>query len=144
MIKISHKRTGHWRGSKWLLACLAVFAGCGSSAQPTAVGRVVLQQAGAFNFAGDTLELRSKTDPNKLAFGQIQPDGSFKIESLVDGQVTSGAPAGTYQARLVIADDDYEHKAQASKAIPKKFFSFDTSNLLVEVPNRDIQLTISK
>ena len=143
-MKISYKHTSSWRGSQWLLSLVAILVGCGPTSQPAASGRVVLPSAGTFSFAGDSVELRSKDKPTQLAFGQIQPDGSFKVESLVDGKIVPGAPPGKYQARLVIADDDYAHKSQAAKAIPKKYFNFDTSTLLVDVPSQDIQLNISK
>lgn len=143
-MKINHKSSGHWQGSQWLLALVAMLTGCGPAAQPSATGRVVLNPASVVDLAGDTVELRSQENPLQVAFGQIQPDGSFKIESLIDGKVVNGAPAGTYQARLVISSDDYAHMKAAAKAIPKKFFNFDTSTLLVEVPNQDIQLNITK
>ncbi len=143
-MKVTSKRSGYWRGSQWLLAVITFLLGCGPANQPAASGRILLPSSDVFTFADDTLELRSKNNPNQLAFGKIQPDGSFQIESLINGEVVRGAPAGTYQARLVIADDDYQHKQAAAKAIPKKFFNFDSSALVVEVPGNNIQLSISK
>ncbi len=126
------------------IALLQLVAGCGPSNQAPAGGKIVLPATTAFSLAGDTLELRSQSNPTQLAFGQIQADGSFKVESLVDGKVVSGAPVGKYQARLVISDDDYAHKSQAAKAIPKKFLNFDTSAIVVEVPNPSIEVNITK
>ncbi len=142
-MKVSNQRSYNWRGSNWLLFVFSICLGCAPGNQLPARGRIALSTDSGFTFAGDTIELRDRDQPTRLAFGQIQPDGSFVVESLIDGKIVSGAPAGKYQARLVISDDDYEHKQRAKKAIPKKFFSFDTSDLLVEVPASDIQLKLS-
>ncbi len=42
-----------------------LLVGCGPTSQPPASGRVVLAQAGAFSFNGDTLELRHKDNPKQ-------------------------------------------------------------------------------
>ncbi len=143
IMKVCIRRNGSWRGSQWMIVLLALATGC-NGGQPNATGHVTLPEGSAFVFAGDTLELRAKQDLQQIAFGQLNPDGSFRIESLVDGKLVRGAREGIYQARIVIADDDYTHKAQAAKVIPKKYFSFETSGLTVQLPSTDIQLKLSK
>ncbi len=106
-------------------------------------GQVVYRGPQEFVFAGDVLELRLQSDPNVHAFAEIQPDGAFEIDSLVEGEIARGAKPGTYEARIVVSDDDAQHKVQASKAIPKKYLSFETSGLKVEVPSANVKLEIS-
>ncbi len=62
----------------------------------------------------------------------------FELKAWWTGKLVRGAREGIYQARIVIADDDYTHKAQAAKVIPKKYFSFETSGLTVQLPSTDI------
>jgi hypothetical protein len=92
----------------------------------------------------DTIELRSQADSKQLAFGEIKADGKFKIDSLVNGSVVHGAAPGVYSARIVISDDDYEHKKLSAKSIPKKYFQFETSGLSVTIPSTGVTLQISK
>jgi len=110
----------------------------------TASGKIVLAEGSAFVFAGDSLEIRHESTARPLAFGQIRPDGSFEIESLVDGVVRKGAAPGTYRARIVVSDDDYEHRALALKSIQKKYLSFDTSYLKLHIPSRNVVLQLRK
>ncbi len=126
------------------LVVLALTTGCDALPQEEASGRIELSPSLAFQFAGDTLELRAIDDRSKMAFGQVDSDGSFKVESLMNGRVVPGAMPGRYQARVVIADDDYSHKDKAKKVIPKKYLSFDSTPLVVEVPSTNNLLFISK
>jgi hypothetical protein len=130
---------------KSLLAFSVVFiAGCSQQGLQSLEGQLVHQDGGAFEFAGDTIELRSQSDPTQHAFGEIKPDGKFKIDSLDEGKILQGAKPGEYVARIVIADDDYEHKKVAAKSINKKFLNFETSGLSVKVPTSGLTLSISK
>ena len=122
---------------------LAVTAGCSPQGLQSLDGKV-LYQGGEFVFAGDTLELRSSADASLHAFGEIKPDGTFKVDTLENGKVVTGAKPGKYEARIVISDDDYEHKKLAVKSINKKFLSFESSGLSVTVPSSAVTLTISK
>lgn len=126
-----------------LLALLAVTVGCSPQGLQSLEGKV-LYQGGEFVFAGDTLELRSSADASLHAFGELKPDGTFKVDTLENGKVVTGAKPGKYDARIVISDDDYEHKKLAAKSINKKFLSFESSGLSVTVPSSAVTLTISK
>lgn len=127
-----------------LLVALILFVGCGDASHESITGKVVFQGQENFAFAGDVLELRSQSDPNSHAFAELNADGSFEVDSLHDGKITRGAKPGEYDARIVIADDDAEHKQKANKAINKRYLSFETSGLKVIVPSSQVTLEISK
>ena len=127
-----------------LLAGLIFCVGCGVSDLESVAGKVVMQGQNSFAFAGDVLELRSQADPTAHAFAEIKADGSFEIDSLHGGEITHGVKPGEYDARIVISDDDAQHKQQAIKSINKKYLNFDTSGLKVVVPSPQITLEISK
>ena len=126
------------------LVSLGFLEGCSQKGLQSLEGQVVFKDGGAFEFAGDSIELRSQSDSSLSAFGEIKPDGKFKIDSLTEGKLVPGTKAGVYSARIVISDDDYEHKKLAAKAINKKYLSFETSGLSVTVPASGLTLTISK
>ncbi len=131
---------------KWspLGLILVAMIGCGPRTLSPVDGKVLFEPGIDFQFAGDTLEIRSENSPSDVGYGEIKPDGSFTIESLRDGEIVNGAPPGSYRARIVIADDDYDHKAAALKAVPKKYLSFETSGFSLDAPSRGVTLTISK
>lgn len=130
---------------KVLMTCsIVLLAGCSPQGLQSLEGQLVFQDGGSFEFSGDTIELRSQADSKKLAFGEIKPDGKFKIDSLVNGSVVQGTAPGVYSARIVISDDDYEHKKLAAKSINKKYLRFETSGLNVTVPSTGVTLQISK
>jgi hypothetical protein len=133
------------RISMLFMICSAVLlAGCGPQGLQSLEGQLVFQDGGSFEFSGDTIELRSQADSKQLAFGEIKPDGQFKVDSLVNGAIVQGTTPGVYFARILISDDDYEHKKLASKSINKKYLSFKTSGLSVTAPSTGVTLQISK
>ncbi|XZE46891.1 hypothetical protein SH467x_002188 [Pirellulaceae bacterium SH467] len=105
---------------------------------------MVIEPESDFHFSGDTLEIRSKDRPAEVAYGEIKSDGTFRIESLRDGAIVQGTSAGEYEARIVVSDDDSQHKAAAHKAIPKKYLQFASSGLKVAAPNTQVTITISR
>lgn len=54
------------------------------------------------------------------------------------GAAPAGAAGGNYQARLLLADDDFTGKQLAVKAIHPRFLQFDKSGLAVQVPAAEI------
>ena len=124
-------------------AVIVAIAGCGSSELHTLDGRVALQDASGFMFAGDALELRLEGNPLQRAFGHIEPNGSFHIETLDAGKIASGVKPGVYEARIVLADDDPQHVKLASQVIHRKFTRFEASGLKVRVPSEDVILQVS-
>lgn len=116
--------------------------GCGRKSEAPLEGVVVIETESDFHFSGDTLEIRSKDRPAKVAYGEIKADGTFRIESLRDGAIVQGTSAGEYEARIVVSDDDSRHKSAALKAIPKKYMQFASSGLKVTAPNKQVTITI--
>ncbi len=123
-----------------LLLCIAV--GCNSSEFKSLRGKVVLPGEIDFQFAEDVIELRSKSNPQQFAFGEIQSDGSFEVQSLEKGEIVNGARPGAYEARLVIADDDYSHKKFASQLINKRYLQFESSGLSIDIPGDGVVLQL--
>ena len=52
---------------------------------------------------GGLVQFRSKSDPNLSASGDIAPDGSFKLSTIVEGTKLPGAPEGSYEVMVVPA-----------------------------------------
>ncbi len=127
----------------WPLVLFASIAiGCNSSEFKPLRGKVLLPSEIDFQFADDVIELRSKSNPQQLAFGEIQADGSFEVQSLKQGEIVNGARPGSYEARFVIADDDYSHKKLASRLISKRYLRFESSGLTVDIPNDGVVLQL--
>jgi hypothetical protein len=142
----------------------AMVAGCGSSIETHPVrGKVVFEGVGLASLGEAHVELRLESDPSIRASGPIEPDGSFELTTLHNGQSYPGAMAGSHKARIVLSDYDYEEpeaarddggaadyrpKAKRFKAskgakdsrasgtppIPEKYMSFNSSGLSLEVP----------
>lgn len=141
----------------------AMLAGCGSSIETHPVrGKVVFEGVNLASLGEAHVEFRLESDPSIRASGPIEPDGSFELTTLHNGQSYPGAMAGTHKARIVISDYDYEEPegprddggaadyrpkakgfkvAKGSKGaktagppIPEKYMSFKSSGFTVEVP----------
>jgi len=134
----------HRIGIKTVLCIALPVLGCSAPSLEPASGKIVFEVGNAFVFDGDSIEIRQDSNARSLAFGQIRPDGSFEIESLVDGVVRKGAAPGTYRVRIIVADDDYEHRALAFKSIHRKYLNFDTSDLKLRIPSRDVVLQLGQ
>jgi hypothetical protein len=135
-----------------LFASLAVavscgIAGCGGlgPAFHAVVGSVQLTDGETKVLAGHRIEAMLESDNQVRVNGTIAADGQFSLETLHEGVVRRGAPAGKHQARIVLSDDDSETCRLAAATLPKKAFQFDSSGLAFEVPAAsDVQLRISK
>jgi hypothetical protein len=142
----------HVRFTRSTLALVALltlaFAGCGSSANSprtfATTGKVELDSGDVTNLAGCQIEARLDSDPLVRASGDIGADGTFQLQTLSGGQILNGAPEGTYQARIILSDDDKQLRRKAAKSIAGRYLSFETSGLAFEVPGSgDITLKLS-
>jgi hypothetical protein len=52
--------------------------------------------------------------------------------------VLPGAAEGTYKARVVPGDDDIAGKRLAAKSLHPRYFQFDKSGLVVQVPTAQV------
>jgi hypothetical protein len=121
-------------------------AGCGSSEPRTYAvqGSVKVARADVSHLAGSLIEAVSDGDPAVRASGEIQPDGSFSLESLDAGIVRSGAREGTYRVRIILNDDDGPSRKRAARAVAQRYQRLDTSGLTIRVPPPgDVELCVS-
>lgn len=131
----------------YVLVVSAVFAalavGCSGQQQPTLTGKVVHKEHSDLKFSADSIELQSVTNPTQFAYGQLTEAGDFAVESLIDGKIVKGAPAGKYRVRFIISDDDIEHKKDLISKVDKRYLNHELSGWNVEVPGSDIVLELT-
>jgi hypothetical protein len=120
-----------------MLCIAAAILGCGEGGPQThaVAGRINLQGGDIAKLAGSTLEIASTSDNTVRGFGEIQPDGRFRIQSLQAGQLRSGVLAGNYTARIIPNDEDNNSRKLATQAIARRYLQFETSKLTVQVPS---------
>jgi predicted small lipoprotein YifL len=113
--------------------------GCGSGGPKTypVRGRVAIPNGDVAVLAGSTVEAALDADPTVRAAGTIEPDGSFRLETLQAGVIKTGAVAGTYKVRVILTDDDPAMRKQAAKALHPKALKFESSGLTLQVPAPD-------
>jgi hypothetical protein len=122
--------------SGWvLLAAALTMAGCGGETPPKTYpvqGRVVLSAGSIEQLAGGSIEFRLESDPTIRAFGAIQDDGTFSLNTLFRSMELSGAPEGNYRARVVLQGDD--DQAVKRLSFDPSFLNFETANLNFALP----------
>lgn len=115
----------------------AAFVGCGPAAPGVhpVEGRFIASDGGDVGLlGGHIVEVRLESDPLVRASGEIAPDGSFKLETLHQGDIVEGAFEGAHQVRILLSDDDRERKAAASKALSQEMLDFEKSGLRIASP----------
>ncbi len=108
--------------------------GCGTGGPKTHPVRGRIQHGDVAALAGSHVEAALQGDANVRASGEIQPDGSFTLETLHAGAIRKGAPEGLYRVRIVLNDDDPASGKRAGQSVARRFLSFDTSGLSIKVP----------
>ncbi|MFO0880123.1 MAG: hypothetical protein U0840_22475 [Gemmataceae bacterium] len=117
------------------LALAVGLVGCGRGPTTYPVqGKIDLVGGDVSVLAGSTIEAAQKKDPLVRAAGAIQPDGTFRLETLHAGVIYSGALEGDYQVRVILGDDDAATRRRAAKAVPRRYYEFDTAGLSLSVP----------
>jgi hypothetical protein len=117
---------------------LLVICGCGQAGpqgRPAVPidGKIVFVRGGEASSLGECqgrIELQSVEQPDVLAFGEVQEDGTFHVATLEDGVAREGAIEGTHRVRLDL-DDSAQH------LVDPRFMSFETSGLVVKVPSEE-------
>lgn len=130
---------------RWSAALgLACVLGCGDSGPKTypVNGTITLPSGDSSPLAGHNIEASLDGEPTVRASGVIEPDGRFKLETLQGGKIVTGAREGSYKVRLVLSDDDAASRKLAKKAVPARYFQFDTSGLAFQVPGDDVKLEV--
>src|SRR5262245_28261780 len=128
------------------LVGLGGIMGCGPAGPKTfpVQGRVEFTGGDVRQLAGSNVEMALESDQAVRASGVIQPDGTFTLETLHAGVIRKGAQAGTYRARIILADEDEKGKRQRPPALAPRYLQFATSGLSVQVPTSgDVTLKVS-
>lgn len=111
-------------------------SGCGLKTPRTAAvtGKVELEGGDVRQLAGGHIEAVLASDRRIQAFGEIQEDGSFRLETVHAGKVLSGARKGDYLARIVLSDEDTGSSQRSWQVLDRRFSQFKTSGLSFQVP----------
>jgi len=83
---------------------------------------------------GGMIATQSETKGVKGATGMVGTDGTFELETLVDGELKKGAYAGKH--KVVVRQNDRTVTmvfSQPPSSSPEKYLDFATSDLLVDV-----------
>jgi hypothetical protein len=135
-----------WGAVLLIWAALSI-TGCsrGPGIQPVR-GTVKVTDGDVALLVGSHVEFAQEADPLVRASGKIESGGGFAMETLHQGKVLAGVPAGTYKARIILADESDEGipKRGGRSPIHKRFLDFETSKLSFQVPGGDYAVTLSK
>ena len=115
--------------------CLAIclsFAGCGGPAG----GQKLVPVKGKVTYRGQPLAKGRVTfmplTPGNSSSGPIV-DGVYKLSTY---KTDDGAPPGSYKVAVTSWVKEPDMQSEGEPAIPKKYFSTDTSQLTAEVGNQ--------
>jgi hypothetical protein len=137
------------RAAAPIAAALAFFVitGCGGSGAKVypVRGKVVLADGDVKLLEESYVELAMDGNPAVRADGTIKADGRFELQITQAGRILPGAEAGTYRARIVLAEDgSRESIRKRQAAVHPRFRDFAKSGLTVHVPTSgDVTLTVS-
>jgi hypothetical protein len=129
--------------------CLAllILAGCSGAKIKThpVDGKVELKDGDVALLKGSHIELMQDADSTIRSSGVIGQDGSFHLKTFHDGQFRTGAPAGTYKARIILADESDEGvPKRKGNPIHPRYLDFSTSGLSFTVPSGNVTVSLSK
>lgn len=135
-------------GVVFILSALSLcnILGCGKTGPKThsITGKVEVQDGPLERLAGSHVEAVLTGNPNIRASGVIRSDGTFQLETLHSGVILKGAQEGSYQARLILIDEDPALRQAAQSVVDARFLQFDTSGFHFEVPSsEEIVLRVS-
>lgn len=128
------------------LAAVGCLLGCGDAGPKVypVAGRIELKGGDVKLLAKSAVELTGVDDPDSRAFGQIQPDGRFKLQCLHEGELVKGVKPGKYVARILPNDEDDATLKRATQAVAARYLKFETAKLPVQVPApAEVKLSIS-
>jgi hypothetical protein len=109
--------------------------GCGEKASgpatTTVEGKLVFTKGGNVETLASKqarIQFQSVDQPEVLAVGQIQPDGTFTVATLAEGGGRKGAVPGKHRVRLLLAERD-------ERLVAPQFLDFAKSGITVELPS---------
>jgi hypothetical protein len=124
-------------------------AGCGKGKPKTypVKGKVEFVDGKIEALAESNVEFQLEGESKVRAYGKIEPDGRFVMQTFHEGKSLPGAPEGTYRARILLPTDEEESEDDAPRRptpVHPRFLQFETSNLTFKVPvDGDITVTVS-
>ena len=140
---------------RWGFLCFSI-AGCGlafflSSGCATPKlkihpikGKVELTGGDVALLKGSNVEFMQDADPMIRPTGVLAEDGSFSVQTQYEGELLSGAPEGSYKARIILADEGDEGiPKRPANVIHRRFLDFATSGLTVTVPSSEYKIAVS-
>lgn len=89
-------------------------------------GQVVFKGGDARKLAGGYVRLRLISDPNVVAVGEIEEDGSFVLGTFHQDKPLAGVREGEYQVRV---DPPLDEQDQPLRIIHPRFLDFEKSKL---------------
>jgi len=110
--------------------------GCGARGPKTYPfsGKIDLAGGDLSALAGSHIDVAHQSNPKLRASGAIQQDGSFTLQTHQEGVIRQGVQEGTYRVRIILNDDDPASQKRAGRVIARRFLSFETSGLSIQVP----------
>lgn len=131
-----------------MAATALALAGCGREGPKTHTvrGKVVVADGDVKDLAESYVECFLDRDTSVRASGRIEPDGSFALQILHQGQVLRGAPEGTYQAQITVSDEnEFAGRKRRPPPIHPRFLNPKTSGLTLKVPTTgDVTFNVSR
>lgn len=119
----------------WVGLGLVALTGCGRDTYP--VEGTLEVQGDVSALAGSIIEAAVDGDPERRASGEIQPDGTFVLETLKDGRIRKGVREGTYRVRIIPSDDDRQVRRRVLSTVGPRYLKFQTSGMTLTVPTNE-------
>jgi hypothetical protein len=115
-----------------LVAC-AVVAGCGPSEPPLYPVSGTVKFADGKPAPGCVVEFTSEAEATKgmNARGEVQPDGSYQLKTVVNGKEKDGAVAGPQ--KVIVVPPPASSSGPAPLTIPLRYAEAKSSGLTFEV-----------
>jgi hypothetical protein len=126
---------------------LAIFVGCSSQSVKThpVTGKVEIKDGDAAILTGSTIELRLESDETIRPYGNIDSSGNYTLKTLHQGELLTGAPEGTYKARIILADaSDEGVPKRKGDPVHRRYYEFQTSGLSMKIPGGDYNVSLSR
>jgi len=130
-----------------LTLVLIATAGCSSGGIKTypVRGKVEVKDGDIALLTGSHVAFKHETDEMLRPSGKIASGGSFTVETLHQGKILHGAPAGKYTARIILGDESDEGvPKRKGNPVHRRFFDFATSGLSITVPSGDVTISLSQ
>jgi len=130
-----------------LALVLIALSGCDGRPKTYAVkGKLAFENEKIKLLAGSALVCQQQQEPYLQAQGEVQEDGSFKLQTLWNGEILPGAPAGTYRAWLHLSTENGSTERQLRAiGIDRRYLDGKASVLMFTVPSKeDVFLTVTE